>query len=81
MAARAAGLPRAQAATRRYTHRFGGAEDIAGLFVVAMSTLSAIIAGIESIRRLTNALPIGQRDYLIEAVQVGIIEMVHAEDD
>src|SRR6185312_15224392 len=32
-----------KAATRRYTYGFGRAEDIAGLFVVAMITLSAII--------------------------------------
>jgi len=36
-----------KAATRRYTYGFGRAEDIAGLFVIAMITLSAIIAGIE----------------------------------
>ena len=47
-----------KAATRRYTYGFGRAEDIAGLFVVAMITLSAIIAGVESIRRLINPVPI-----------------------
>jgi Co/Zn/Cd efflux system component len=41
-----------RAATRRYTYGFGRAEDLAGLFVVAMITLSAAIAAIESIRRL-----------------------------
>ena len=46
-----------KAATRRYTYGFGRAEDIAGLFVIAMITLSAIIAGIESIRRLINPVP------------------------
>ena len=38
-----------KAATRRYTYGFGRAEDLAGLFVVAMITLSAIVAGIESV--------------------------------
>src|SRR5215218_2772702 len=47
-----------KAATRRYTYGFGRAEDIAGLFVVAMITLSAIVAGVESIRRLINPVPI-----------------------
>ena len=33
-----------RAATRRYTYGFGRAEDLAGLFVIAMITLSAAIA-------------------------------------
>ncbi|UQX09836.1 cation diffusion facilitator family transporter [Candidatus Mycobacterium methanotrophicum] len=41
-----------KAATRRYTYGFGRVEDLAGLFVVAMITLSAIIAGYEAIERL-----------------------------
>ena len=44
-----------KAATRRYTYGLGRAEDLAGLFVVAMISLSAIIAGYEAIMRL--ALP------------------------
>jgi cation diffusion facilitator family transporter len=47
-----------KAATRRYTYGFGRAEDLAGLFVVAMIALSAIIAGTESVRRLINPVPI-----------------------
>lgn len=43
-----------KAATRRYTYGFGRAEDLAGLFVVAMITLSAIIAGYEAIDRLIH---------------------------
>ena len=38
-----------KAATRRYTYGFGKVEDLAGLFVVAMITLSAIVAGYEAI--------------------------------
>ena len=41
-----------------------------------MITLSAIIAGDRIDPLPDQPLPIGQRDYLIEAVQVGIIEMV-----
>ena len=47
-----------RAATRRYTYGFGRAEDIAGLFVIAMITLSAIIAGYEAIRRLLHPVAI-----------------------
>ena len=34
-----------RAATRRYTYGYGRAEDLAGLFVVAMIALSAVVAG------------------------------------
>ncbi len=44
--------------TRRYTYGYGRAEDLAGLFIVAMITLSAILAGYESIRRLIDQQPI-----------------------
>ena len=43
-----------RAATRRYTYGFGRAEDLAGLFVVAMIALSAIVAGWEAVDRLLN---------------------------
>ena len=38
-----------KAATRRYTYGFGRAEDLAGMFVVAMIGLSAIVAGYEAV--------------------------------
>jgi cation diffusion facilitator family transporter len=47
-----------KAATRRYTYGFGRAEDIAGLFVVAMIAISAIVAGYEAVRRLIEPQPI-----------------------
>jgi len=62
-----------KAATRRYTYGFGRAEDIAGLFVIAMITLSAIIAGIESIRRLINPVPIQHVGWVAAAGLVGFI--------
>lgn len=43
-----------RAPTKRYTYGLGRAEDIAGLFIVLMIALSAIIAGYESISRLVN---------------------------
>jgi len=43
-----------KAATRRYTYGFGRAEDLAGLFVIAMITLSAAIAGYEAVTRLIH---------------------------
>ena len=62
-----------KAATRRYTYGFGRAEDIAGLFVVAMITLSAIIAGVESIRRVINPVPIQHVGWVAAAGLVGFI--------
>jgi cation diffusion facilitator family transporter len=47
-----------RAATRRYTYGFGRAEDLAGLFVVAMIALSAVVAGLESVRRLIDPVPL-----------------------
>jgi cation diffusion facilitator family transporter len=62
-----------KAATRRYTYGFGRAEDIAGLFVIAMITLSAVIAGVESIRRLINPVPIQHVGWVAAAGLVGFI--------
>ncbi len=62
-----------KAATRRYTYGFGRAEDIAGLFVVAMIALSAIVAGVESIRRLINPVPIQHVGWVAAAGLVGFI--------
>ena len=41
-----------RAANRRYTYGYGRAEDLAGLFVVAMIALSAVVVGWESFQRL-----------------------------
>ena len=46
-----------KAATRRYTYGYGQVEDLAGLFVVAMITLSAIVAGYEAVERLIHPDP------------------------
>lgn len=62
-----------RAATRRYTYGFGRAEDLAGLFVVAMIALSAVIAGIESVRRLINPVPIEHVGWVVVAGLVGFL--------
>ena len=43
-----------RARTRRYTYGYGRAEDLAGLFIVAVIALSAVVAGYESVRRLVD---------------------------
>ncbi len=40
--------------SKQYTYGFGRAEDLAGLFIVGMIALSAVVAFIESIRRLIH---------------------------
>jgi cation diffusion facilitator family transporter len=41
-------------ATKRYTYGYGRAEDLAGLFVIAMITLSSVLAAYEAINRLLD---------------------------
>lgn len=62
-----------KAATRRYTYGFGRAEDLAGLFIVAMIALSAIVAGVESVRRLINPVAIEHVGWVALAGLVGFI--------
>ncbi|AKK26862.1 cation diffusion facilitator family transporter [Mycobacterium sp. EPa45] len=62
-----------KAATRRYTYGFGRAEDLAGLFVVAMITMSAVVAGYEAITRLIHPQPITHVGWVALAGLVGFI--------
>ncbi|MEV6135900.1 cation diffusion facilitator family transporter [Nocardia sp. NPDC051990] len=62
-----------RAATRRYTYGFGRAEDLAGLFVVGMITLSAIIAGYEAVRRLIEPVPIQHLSWVAAAGLIGFL--------
>ena len=62
-----------RAATRRYTYGFGRAEDLAGLFVIAMIAASAAIAAIESIRRLMHPAAINHLGWVAAAGLLGFI--------
>ena len=62
-----------KAATRRYTYGFGRVEDLAGLFVVAMITLSAIIAGYQAVERLIDPRPIENVGWVAVAGLAGFI--------
>ncbi|MFQ6398341.1 cation diffusion facilitator family transporter [Nocardia sp. KC 131] len=62
-----------RAATRRYTYGFGRAEDLAGLFVVAMIALSAMVAGYEAVRRLLDPVPIGHLGWVAAAGVIGFL--------
>jgi cation diffusion facilitator family transporter len=60
-----------RAATRRYTYGYGRAEDLAGLFVVAMIAVSALLAGWESIRRLIDPAPVHNLGWVAAAGVIG----------
>jgi cation diffusion facilitator family transporter len=62
-----------KAATHRYTYGYGRAEDLAGVFVIAMIALSAIIAGVESIRRLIDPVAIQHVGWVAAAGLIGFI--------
>jgi cation diffusion facilitator family transporter len=62
-----------KAATRRYTYGFGRAEDLAGLFVVAVIALSAIVAGYQAVVRLTHPEPIDHVGWVALAGVIGFL--------
>lgn len=62
-----------RAATKRYTYGFGRAEDLAGLFVIAMIALSAVLAGWQAIERLLNPAPIENLGWVALAGFLGFL--------
>jgi cation diffusion facilitator family transporter len=62
-----------RAANRRYTYGYGRAEDLAGLFIVAMIALSAVVAGAQAIRRLIDPLPIQHVGWVALAGLIGFL--------
>ncbi|MFD7007715.1 cation diffusion facilitator family transporter [Rhodococcus jostii] len=60
-----------RAATRRFTYGYGRAEDLAGLFVVVMIALSAVVAGVEATRRLLDPVPIHHLGWVALAGVIG----------
>ncbi len=60
-------------ADRRYTYGYGRAEDLAGVFVVAMIALSAALAGYEAIHRLLNPAPVSNLGWVAAAGVVGFL--------
>jgi Co/Zn/Cd efflux system component len=47
-----------RAATKHYTYGFGRAEDLSGLFIIAVVALSAVVAAYQSIERFFNPQPL-----------------------
>jgi divalent metal cation (Fe/Co/Zn/Cd) transporter len=64
-----------RAASRRYTYGYGRMEDLAGLFVVTMIALSAVIAGWEAIDRLLHPAPAGVLRVVMTVVVMTVVVM------
>ncbi|GAA1273502.1 cation diffusion facilitator family transporter [Pseudonocardia aurantiaca] len=62
-----------RAATRRYTYGYGRAEDLAGVFIVAMIALSAVLAGYESVRKLIDPQPMTNVGIVLAAGVIGFL--------
>jgi cation diffusion facilitator family transporter len=60
-----------RAATRRYTFGFGRAEDLAGLFIIAVVALSAIVAAWQSIDRFLHPQPLHNLWWVVAAGVIG----------
>ncbi len=59
--------------TRRYTYGYGRAEDLAGLFVVLMIALSAVVAGYQAVRRLIDPAPVDHLGWVAAAGLIGFL--------
>jgi cation diffusion facilitator family transporter len=58
---------------KRYTYGYGRAEDIGGLFVIAMMVLSCVVAIYEGISRLIHPLPVTHVWAVAAAAVVGFL--------
>jgi len=62
-----------RAASRRYTYGLGRAEDLAGLFIVIVVALSAVVAAWQSIARLLDPHPLENLRWVVAAGIIGFI--------
>jgi cation diffusion facilitator family transporter len=59
--------------TRRYTYGYARAEDIAGVAIIALIFLSALVAAYESYRKLVHPQPLHHLGWVMAAALVGFI--------
>ena len=62
-----------RAPTRRYTYGYGRGENLAGLFVLAMIALSAVLAGWQAVERLLHPAPVSNLGWVALAGFVGFL--------
>ncbi len=62
-----------RAATRRYTYGYGRAEDIAGVIIILMIFISALVAGYESYQKFVNPHPLENVSWVVVAAIVGFL--------
>jgi cation diffusion facilitator family transporter len=62
-----------RAATKRFTYGYGRAEDLAGIFVLAMIAFSSALAAWQSMERLIHPQPVSNLALLAGAGVVGFI--------
>lgn len=60
-----------RAATKRFTWGYDRAEDLAGLFIVAMIALSAVLAAVQAIERLIKPQPLENLGWVLAAGVIG----------
>jgi cation diffusion facilitator family transporter len=58
---------------RRFTYGYGRAEDLAGVFIVAMIALSAGVAGWQAVARLVDPQPIDHPAWVAAAGVIGFV--------
>jgi cation diffusion facilitator family transporter len=59
--------------TKRYTYGYGRAEDLGGLFVIAMIALSSALAAYEAIDRLVHPRPVSHLWLVASAAIIGFL--------
>jgi cation diffusion facilitator family transporter len=59
--------------TKRYTYGYGRAEDLGGIFVIAMITLSSALAAYEAINRLIHPAKVTHLGLVAVAALIGFI--------
>jgi cation diffusion facilitator family transporter len=59
--------------SRRYSHGFGRAEDLAGVVIVLIITASGVVAGYEAYRKLVDPEPLSHIEWVMAAGLIGFL--------